>query len=147
MDKSHITPYIRHAKYYETDQMGIVHHSNYIRWMEEARIDAMKQSGISYKKLEEMGIICPVLTVSCKYKNMVRFDDGVEITVKVVKYSGVKFELAYEFKDMQTGILCTTGTSTHCFLDRDNRILSLKASYPAIHEQFKQMSKELCEKR
>ena len=140
MDKTHITPYIRRAKYYETDQMGIVHHSNYIRWMEEARMDAMRQSEISYKELEEMGILCPVISVSCKYKNMVRFDDGVEITVKVVKYSGIKFELAYEFKNIQTGVLCTTATSTHCFIDRDSRILSLKVSYPELHEKFKKMS-------
>ena len=52
-----IKPYERNAKYYETDQMGIIHHSNYIRWFEEARVDAMEQAGIPYDKMEEMGII------------------------------------------------------------------------------------------
>ena len=142
MNKTHITPYIRRAKYYETDQMGIIHHSNYIRWMEEARMDAMSKAGIPYKDMEETGILCPVLSVSCKYRNMVHFDDVVEIYVKVLKYNGIRFDLAYEFKDTQTGVLCTTGTSSHCFLDRDHRILSLKFSYPELHEKFKAMSEE-----
>lgn len=45
-----IRPYLHNAKYYETDQMGIIHHSNYIRWFEEARIDYMNQIGLTYKK-------------------------------------------------------------------------------------------------
>lgn len=51
--KNKIQPYIHHAKYYETDQMGIIHHSNYIRWMEDARMDAMSQFGISYNNMEK----------------------------------------------------------------------------------------------
>ena len=55
--------YIHQAQYYETDQMGIIHHSNYIRWMEEARIAYMDELGFPYKKVEEAGIISPVLSV------------------------------------------------------------------------------------
>lgn len=50
-----VKPYEHHVKYYETDQMGIVHHSNYIRWMEEARMDLMEQMGTAYKMMEEAG--------------------------------------------------------------------------------------------
>ncbi len=52
-----LRPYEHHAKYYETDQMGIIHHSNYVKWMEEARMDLMDQMGLSYKQMEEMEII------------------------------------------------------------------------------------------
>ena len=65
-EENPIKPYIHHAKYYETDQMRIVHHSNYIRWMEEARMDAMSQFGISYRDMEENGVISPVVSVSCR---------------------------------------------------------------------------------
>lgn len=54
-----IRPYEHHAKYYETDQMGIIHHSNYVKWMEEARLDLMDQIGLNYKQMEEMEIISP----------------------------------------------------------------------------------------
>ena len=68
-------PYIREAKYYETDQMGIIHHSNYIRWMEEARIDLLDQIGYPYSRFEEMGYMSPVLHADCEYKKSVKFDD------------------------------------------------------------------------
>ncbi len=60
MDEIRIKPYVHHAQYYETDQMAIIHHSNYIRWMEEARNNLMDQMGFSYKAMEEMEIISPV---------------------------------------------------------------------------------------
>ena len=91
-----IRPYEHHAKYYETDQMGIIHHSNYIKWMEEARMDLMEQIGLSYKQMEEMEIISPVLSVSCEYHSMVHFDDTVVIETKITKYNGIKMELEYK---------------------------------------------------
>ncbi|MDE7477293.1 MAG: acyl-CoA thioesterase [Lachnospiraceae bacterium] len=138
-EENHIKPYIHHAKYYETDQMGIVHHSNYIRWMEEARMDVMNQFGISYRNMEEIGVISPVVSVSCQYKSMVHFDDTVIIQVKVAKYNGVRLDFEYEMTDSSTGELRTKGTSTHCFLDREGRVISLKRDYPEIDEKFRKM--------
>ncbi len=137
--KNHIAPYIHHAKYYETDQMGIIHHSNYIRWMEEARMDAMSQFGISHSNMEKNGIISPVVSVSCEYKSMVHFDDIVQIQVNVTKYNGVRLDLAYKITDNRTGELRTKGTSTHCFLDKAGHVISLKHDYPEIDERFRQM--------
>ena len=139
MSEISIKPYVHHAQYYETDQMSIIHHSNYIRWMEEARIDFMGQCGVSYKDLEEMGIIIPVLSVSCEYRNMVHFDDDVIIHVKVVRYSGIKMNLEYAFTNAATGELTTTGTSSHCFLNRDYRPISLKKDYADIDNRFRKM--------
>ena len=58
--------YQHEVQYYETDRMGITHHSNYIRWMEEARVTFLKEIGWDYAKLEEMGIISPVIDVQCQ---------------------------------------------------------------------------------
>ena len=90
----HIRPYEHHAKYYETDQMGIIHHSNYIRWMEEARMNLMDQMGFSYKAMEEMEIISPVLSVNCEYKSMVHFHDTVVIEARMIDYNSVKMKIA-----------------------------------------------------
>ncbi len=135
--KNHIAPYMHRAKYYETDQMGIIHHSNYIRWMEEARMDAMSQFGISYNNMEKNGIISPVVSVSCQYKSMVHFDDIVQIQVSVTKYNGVRLDLAYEITDNSTGELRTKGTSTHCFLDKAGHVISLKHDFPDIDQRFR----------
>lgn len=139
MSEISIKPYVHHAQYYETDQMGIIHHSNYIRWMEEARLDYMSQCGVPYKELEEMGIIIPVLSVSCQYRSMVHFDDCVTIKVKVVRYSGIKMNLEYMFINTETGELTTTGTSSHCFLNQNYRPISLKKDYSQIDERFRRM--------
>ena len=61
--------YIHKVQYYETDKMGLTHHSNYIRWMEEARVAWLEELGFGFDKLEEMGITSPILSVNCKYKN------------------------------------------------------------------------------
>ena len=80
--------YQRTAFYYETDQMAIIHHANYIRWFEEARIFAMQQSGIDYAQMEKDGVLIPVLGVTCDYKSMVHFGETVDIEVKMEKYDG-----------------------------------------------------------
>ena len=84
--KSEITPYIHRAQYYETDRMGIIHHSNYIRWMEEARNDFLSKIGYSYSRMESEGITSPVVSVSCEYRSPVRFDDAVEIKTSLSGY-------------------------------------------------------------
>ena len=124
------------AQYYETDQMGIIHHSNYIRWFESARIWYMHQVGADYRQMEEMGILSPVLEVSCTYKSMVHVDYMVEVVPKIEKYNGIRMELSYQIVDKQTGELRTTGRSSHCFLDRAGRPCSLKKVCPLFHEAF-----------
>lgn len=76
--------YTRRANYYETDKMGIIHHSNYIRWFEEARLHYMEEMGWPFTKVEAMGIVIPVLSVDCQYKSMVRYDDIVDIYTKLL---------------------------------------------------------------
>ncbi|WP_290776146.1 thioesterase family protein [Anaerofustis sp.] len=123
------------ARYYETDKMGIIHHSNYIRWYEDARIYFMEKLGISYKKMEEKGIVSPVLSVSSEYKNMVCFDDVVSISVKIKKYNGIRLELDYVIKNKSTDEIVNTGSSNHCFLF-NNKIINLKKNAPEFHEML-----------
>ena len=133
-----MTIYEHEAQYYETDQMGIIHHSNYLRWFESARIQYLKEIGIDYGKCEEMGFLSPVMEVSCCYKSMVRFGETVQIYSRFEEYSGAKFFVSYEVRDKQTGELRTTGRSKHCFTDKGGRPISLKRMFPEIHERFLQ---------
>lgn len=128
--------YQRTAFYYETDQMAIIHHANYIRWFEEARIFAMQQSGIDYAQMEKDGVLIPVLGVTCDYKSMVHFGETVDIEVKMEKYDGVRMEIRYVVRDHDSGEVRTTGSSRHCFITREGRPLSLKRRYPRYHERF-----------
>ncbi len=111
-------PYIIKARYYETDQMGIIHHANYIRWMEEARIDLMNQMGYPYRRFEEMGYLSPVLHAECEYKKSVKFDDEVKIVVTLQEFGRLKFTLKYEIYNLsQDGVLSAVGSTRHCFLN------------------------------
>ena len=131
--------YEHNAKYYETDQMGCVHHSNYIRWLEEARMDLMEQMGCGYRAMEEAGVYSPVLEVSCRYKTMVRFGDTVRIHAWIKEYNGIRMTIGYRMYDTATGELRTEGESAHCFLAKDGRPVSLKRSYPDWDGLFREM--------
>ena len=135
-EKIKIRPYEHVAQYYETDQMGIIHHSNYIRWMEEARMDLMDQMGFSYKAMEEMEIISPVLSVNCEYKSMVHFRDTVVIEARMIDYNSVKMKVVYRMTDKETGELRAVAQSEHCFLSNSGKPISLKRSYPEIDTKF-----------
>lgn len=126
--------YERTPHYYETDQMKIVHHSNYIRWFEEARIHYLDSIGMRFADQEATGIVCPVLTVEAKYIGMVRFGDTVEIETRLNLYNGLRYGFSYEVRDKATGELRCTGTSTHCFLDPEGKIIKVKREYLPMHE-------------
>lgn len=130
------TTYERKIYYYETDQMKIVHHSNYIRWFEEARIDFMKQMGLPYDEIEKRGILIPVLEASCRYKKAFRYGETFMIRIRLRKFKGVKFSISYEVYNRETGELHATGSSEHGFVDRNLRPVHLKRDYPDIYECF-----------
>lgn len=131
--------YQHKVHYYETDRMGITHHSNYVRWMEEARIDFLEQIGWKYEKLEEMGIISPVTDIECKYRVTTTFADLISIRVSVEEFKGVKLKLKYEMKN-QNDILVCEGHSEHCFVDRAGKILRLQKEYPEFSDTLKELS-------
>ena len=123
--------YYRKAQYHETDQMGIIHHSNYVKWMEEARIGYMNQMGFSYKRVEKMGIISPVVEISVAYKKQVSFDDEIQISVSIKKYNGISLEFNYQFFNITKNEICTTAYSRHCFL-KNGKLISVKKEVPEL---------------
>lgn len=129
--------YEHRAQYYETDQMGIIHHSNYIRWMEEARMHFLSLIGFPMEKIEAAGIVSPVVSVECKYKKVCRLNEIICIHINVKKYDGVKLVLEYEMYERGTGELRTVGGSSHCFTDREGRVVALKKAYPELHMALK----------
>ncbi len=137
--------YIRRAQYHETDQMGIIHHSNYVKWMEEARIRFLEEMGIDYRRLEESGIISPIVGISVQYKKTVRFDDEVHVGVYVKKYNGIRLELGYEMRDQADGAVCTTASSQSCFT-KNGVIVSLKKERPELDAKVREyMAREQAE--
>ncbi|MBQ9785807.1 MAG: acyl-CoA thioesterase [Clostridia bacterium] len=126
--------YKRKIMYYETDRMGITHHSNYVRIMEEARLNYLEAVGLSYAALEETGLISPVLGVNCQYKESTTYDDALEVEVRLAEYNGVRLKFAYVMKKTSSGKTVFTATSEHCFLNKEGRIIRFKNAYPEMHQ-------------
>ena len=132
--------YEHKTQYYETDQMGIIHHANYLHWFEEARIDIMEQMGMGYDMMEKQGIICPVLSIRCEYKSMSRFGETVQVLTSLKEYNGIKMALEYTVIDKETAQVRCVGESRHCFLNRDGGPVSLKRNYIEMDKAFREYS-------
>ena len=123
-------PYAKKVQYYETDMMGITHHANYIRWMEEARIDFMDQIGFPYAAMEARGVISPVRSVACQYKRPCTFGDEIRIEVAVAGFNGVVLTLRYAMTNAATGETVCEARSEHVFASREGRLLRVKRDMP-----------------
>ena len=134
--------YRRRVRYYETDRMGVVHHSNYLRLLEEARLEWIDQHVMRYSQMERMGVIIPAISASGKFKEYLRFDDLFAIRVITKKYNGVRFSFNYQIFNVENGKLCYEGESEHCFVaDGDYKPISLKRKFPELYTAFQQAMK------
>ena len=107
--------YERTINYYETDKMGVVHHSNYIRFLEEARCYYLKESGMPFEKF---------------------FSDTISIKVIVKEFNGVRLTIGYEVKDKKTGNDVIIAETKHCFTDKNLRPVNLKKYCPEFSDKF-----------
>ena len=105
--------YKRKINYYETDKMGIVHHSNYIRFLEEARSDWLESIGIPMGELESRGYTIPTLEVHIKYKHHVTCGDVITIRPAVTEYNGCRITVCYEVKSGENTVI--EAYTKHCF--------------------------------
>jgi len=125
--------YTRPVHYYETDKMGMVHHSNYIRWMEEARTFYFNDAGLAYSVTESYGIMSPVTDLSATYRSPARYGENFTVRLKVIKYSGTRFRVAYTISNEDGAVLCEAETG-HAFVDNSLKPISLKKAIPERHE-------------
>lgn len=128
--------YTHKVQYYETDQMKIVHHSNYIRWFEEARCALLSSVGCGYEVVEQLGIVSPVLQVQADYKTMTSFGETVHIETAVSYYNGFRLNFTYTIRDSESGTVRCTGESKHCFLDQKGGIVNLRKAAPELHAKM-----------
>ncbi len=137
-----MSKYIHKINYYETDKMGITHHSNYIRFMEEARMNFLSEIGYPMTRLEEEGITSPVVSVNCEYKHTTTYSDEIEIEVVLEKYTGVKLFLSYTMRNSNTGETVAIASSTHCFIDENGRPIAVKKRAPEFDAALREFSQK-----
>ncbi|MBD3723666.1 MAG: acyl-CoA thioesterase [Flavobacteriaceae bacterium] len=104
------------VRYAETDQMGVVYHGNYAQFFEMGRVEWLRNMGISYKSMEEEGIMLPVVSLTMNYKKSARYDDLLTVRTILKKLSSVKIEFDYEIYNEENELL-TIGNSILVFVD------------------------------
>lgn len=126
----------RKINYYETDKMGVVHHSNYIRFLEEARCYFLEKIGLPYNELENKGIMIPVINVNCSYKYHVTFNDVLLIKVLIKNFTGVKMIISYDVIDKKTGNTIIIAETKHCFTNTLLKPINIKKHFSEIFDKF-----------
>ena len=124
-------PYNHKVLYRECDMMKVVNNAVYAHWLEDARVDALRQLGLEYRELENGGFAGPVLDVELKYLRPARMDDEIAITVSFDKYTGARLMLSYEVVNAVTGQLLCVAKSSHCFISmKTGRAVLIREHYP-----------------
>lgn len=130
------------VRYAETDRMGIVHHSNYPVWYEVARTKLIREMGLPYSKLEELGLILPLLEMHSRFIKTATYEDELLVTARITKFSIVKLTIEYEVFMKSTGELINTGSTVHALVEKDFKPCNTKKKYP----EFWNLLETYCEK-
>ena len=127
------------VRYAETDKMGIVHHSVYPIWYELARTNLSKEAGFPYSKMEEMGIMTPLVELNCKYYSPAYYDDELIVTATVSKLTPARVVFSYEVYREGSDKPINTGYTVHAIVNKDMKPINTKKLYPEIYKALELM--------
>ncbi len=123
--------------YKDTDQMGIVYHSNYLVWFEAGRTELFRSMGTPYSDFEKNDLFLPVIKAYCEYKQPAYYDDLLKIITRVESLQGVRMLFKYEvFRDKQ---LLSIGNTEHAFVNRKGKPLALYKHSPFLWKRLKKV--------
>ncbi len=114
--------------------MGVVHHSRYFPWFEVGRTEFFKTSGMSYREVEERGVLLPLLDCYSKFIKGAKYQDDIWIEVSLKKLGVAKCKFEYKVIRCANDVLLAEGYTTHGFTDSDFRPMNLKKKHPEIYD-------------
>jgi acyl-CoA thioester hydrolase len=115
------------VRYAETDKMGVVYYANYLVWFEIARTDWLRDTGWTYRAMEDDGLALPVIEAHCDYRSSARYDDEIAITTRARLVSAVRLAFDYTVSRTADGMLIASGHTVHATVDRAGRPVRLPA--------------------
>ncbi len=122
--------YRRRVQFYDTDAQGIVHHSNYFRYFEEARGEFLRELGMPYSAIRELGYEVVLLSASCDFKKPLLYDEVVEIDLSLEEMD--RFTFSFTYRVSVGGELRAEGRTKHCMV-KDGKLVSIP---PQIRERL-----------
>lgn len=130
------------VRYAETDQMGIAHHSNYPIWYEIGRTDFIKATGVSYSELERLGVMTPLVGLSCHYISPAYYEDVLVVETCVQAVTPARVEFGYTIRRMDEEKPINTGSTAHAWVDSQTfRPISLKKRLPELFAKMQAMAR------
>lgn len=127
------------VRYVETDQMGIVHHSNYYAYFEEARTQFIKESGMSYSEMEERGIMLPLVESKCKYIQGAKYEDELIVKTWINELTPIKVDFNYSVIREKDHKEIAKGSTLHAFVDNNFKIINLNKKHPEIYVRMESL--------
>ncbi len=124
------------ARYSETDQMGIIHHSNYAVWFEAGRTDFLKKAGIPNKEIEEQGVLLPLYEMNCKFKSPARYEDEIIVKTKLEHIGKVRIVFSYQVLNAKDGSVLTTGETKHAWTNKSLKPVNAQLLIPDIYDML-----------
>lgn len=141
------------VRYQESDQMGVVYHSNYLNWFEIGRTEMLRELGFTYLDLEKKGLLLPVLSAELKFKRSAKYDDTVTVYTRITSYTPLRLAFEYEvrragapgsgldgsesapqgFKSSADGELLVSGSTGHAWVNREFAPVRLDRTLPEIY--------------
>jgi acyl-CoA thioester hydrolase len=131
-----LTQFRLRVRFAETDQMGIAHHGAYIIWMEAARVEWLRERGMSYKEWEEEGVSLAVSGIELEYRSSSFFDDELVIETKLIEARSRRFRFGYVVKRVGDNVLLVKGTSLHTPMDKTGKAIRLPEKWFKDLEQY-----------
>lgn len=143
--------YMVRVHYQDTDQMGVAHHANYASWFEISRTEMMRDTGITYRDMENLGLLLPVVDMNIKYRNPAHYDDHLTVFTKIAKISPVRLEFHYEVRRIKDdtaemkdedelytphGELLATGNTSHMWINSQWKVTRLDKAAPDVYEML-----------
>lgn len=130
-------------RYAETDQMGIIHHSVYAIWYEQARTEFFNEIGFRYDEVEKNGVMTPLIELNCEYKRPAYYNQAVEIRTKIIKLTPVKFILEYDIYNQENQLI-NIGKTTLAWADAKTfKIINLQKKYPEVYQLIEKTVEEI----
>ena len=123
------------VRYAETDQMGVVYHSNYFIWFEVGRVELMRQLGISYREMEQDGCLIAVVDARCRYKSPARYDDELIVRTHLKNVRETMVHFSYELVRVGDETLLAEGETTHIVIDKQMKIRPLPEKYMSVFRE------------
>jgi acyl-CoA thioester hydrolase len=117
------------VRFVETDLMGVVHHSNYLRWFEMARVEYLRRANVLLPDLIAAGVLFPITDVQCKYRQSAHFDEMIRIEATLADFSRAKLCFSYRVLRDEENILLAEGSTQNVFTDEKGRMIRLPQIY------------------